>query len=129
MEKHVGQAISEEAAAHAEAAAEQPGGDEDTDDPAPPTQVMQKYCKAMDQVMEVSQTKENEDIANHSRGSHLIAVGDLSWDLKMEHGQCRTRRPNRVSQIKKQMQANRPRVPQAILVWDAGRMLGASSGA
>ena len=129
MEKHVGQAISEEAAAHAEAAAEEPGGDEDTDDPAPPTQVMQKYHKAMDQIMEVSQTRENEDIANHSRGSHLIAVEELAWDLKMEHGQCRTRRPNRCAQIKKQMQANMPRVPVPILVWDAGRMLGASSGA
>ena len=129
MEKHVGQDISEVAAAHAEAAAEQPGGDEDTDDPAPPTQVMQKYHNAMNQIMECNQTKENEDIAKHSRGSRLVAVSALRWDLNMEHGQCRTRRPHRVSQIKKQMQANRPRVPQAVLVWDAGRMLGASAGA
>ena len=124
----MGEHKGELAAAAVGAAGGQHDGDAGEDVVAPPTQVAVKYSAAMDRVMEVSQTKESEDIAKHSRGSHLITVEELEWDLTLEYGQCRVRRGNRVKEIKKQIAANRPRVPVPILVWDAG-MLSASCGA
>jgi hypothetical protein len=99
-------------------------------DPSPetessPTRHDTTYADAMTKVLGMTVTAETNELTKYSIGTKLIHIDQLRWDETLQHGQCRRKRGERVKELKGTVSLNPPRTPVPILVWDAGRMLGA----